>query len=190
MTVMLVFVAAVVVVAQSLPAGPHVTLPAIPPEVSVAQLIVIDDWVASVRYGDRVSAAAVAASAPPAPATRTTEAVRSRASTAATNRAALTIPPMPAPRNSEGDVPCAAAPRGTAPSTDRLDVGQARVPGLRHVGSRFVTWSGCVTADDGSHQRSARGPESESEIPAAAVPRVTRWGKIRRPAAPGACRRR
>src|SRR3954467_3603830 len=101
MTVMLVFVAAVVVVAQSLPARPHVTLPAVPPEVSVAQLIVIDDWVASVRYGDRVSAAAVAASAPRAPATRTTAVVRSRASTAATTRAALTVPAMPAPGDSK-----------------------------------------------------------------------------------------
>src|SRR5690349_2933624 len=105
MTVMLVFVAAVVVVAQLLPARPHVTLPVVPPEVSVAQLIVIDDWVASVRYGDRVSAAAVAASAPSAPATRTTEVVRARAAiTAVTHRAAPAIPAMPAPRNIEGDV--------------------------------------------------------------------------------------
>jgi hypothetical protein len=61
-TVILVRVAAVVFALQS-PAGPQVTLPAVPPVLSVAQLIVIDDWIESVRYGYRVSMMLVSATA-------------------------------------------------------------------------------------------------------------------------------
>ena len=49
MTVMLVFVAVTVLLAQFPPASPHVRVPAVPPVVSVAQLTVIDDWIESVR---------------------------------------------------------------------------------------------------------------------------------------------
>jgi len=84
---------AVVVLAVQLPAGPQTTLPVVP-VVSVAQLIVIDDWVASVRYGDRVSAAAVAASAAVAVASKRPVAVSRRVRSAATSRVVLMVEAM------------------------------------------------------------------------------------------------
>ena len=64
------------------PTGPHVTLPVVVDR-SVAQLIVTDDWIESVRYGYRVSAGLGAAPA---------ELVRTGSRTAMSSSAAAATP--------------------------------------------------------------------------------------------------